>query len=144
MNEEDLISVGPAPLSVDEAVNFVKSGRGGAVAIFIGTVRHSSEGRDRITALEYEAYFGRAEDAMARVAQETRKRVPELIRIALLHRTGLLQVGEASVIVAVSTPHRKEAFEAARYAIDTLKEVVPIWKKEIWEGGSAWIEGSVP
>lgn len=113
------------------------------MAIFVGTVRDSSEGREGVISLDYEAYPGRAEEALRRVADATRARVPDLYRMALLHRTGKLEVGEASVIIAVSTPHRAESFEAARYAIDKLKDEAPIWKKETWGEGSAWVEGSV-
>ncbi|RIK05703.1 MAG: hypothetical protein DCC49_12315 [Acidobacteria bacterium] len=140
---EDLVSVGPEPLSIDRAVQHISSGQCGAMAIFVGTVRDSSDGRDGVISLDYEAYPGRAEEALHRVAEATRAKVPELHKIALLHRTGNLEVGEASVIVAVSTPHRADSFEAARFAIDTLKEEAPIWKKETWEDGSAWVEGSV-
>lgn len=139
---EDLVSVGPEPLSIDLAVEHIRSGQCGAMAIFVGTVRDSSDGRDGVVSLDYESYPGRAEEALSRVAVATREKVPDLHRIAILHRTGNLEVGEASVIVAVSTPHRAESFEAARFAIDTLKEEVPIWKKETWEDGSAWVEGS--
>lgn len=112
------------------------------MAIFIGTVRDSSEDRPGVVSLEYESYPGRAEEALARIAEETRESVPEVERLALLHRTGVLDVGEASVIVGASAPHRADAFAAARHAIDTLKAQVPIWKKETWETGSAWVEGS--
>lgn len=135
--------MGPEPLSIDRAVQHISSGQCGAMAIFVGTVRDSSDGRDGVISLDYEAYPGRAEEALHRVAEATRAKVPELHKIALLHRTGNLEVGEASVIVAVSTPHRADSFEAARFAIDTLKEEAPIWKKETWEDGSAWVEGSV-
>lgn len=138
---EDLVSIGPEPLSIDRAVQHISSGQCGAMAIFIGTVRDSSDGRDGVVSLDYEAYPGRAEEALHRVAEATRAKVPDLYRMALLHRTGQLEVGESSVIVAVSTPHRAESFEAARFAIDTLKEEAPIWKKETWEDGSAWVEG---
>lgn len=139
---EDLVSIGPEPLSIDRAVQHISSGQCGAMAIFVGTVRDSSDGRDGVVSLDYEAYPGRAEEALRRVAEATRAKVPDLYRMALLHRTGKLEVGEASVIVAVSTPHRAESFEAARFAIDTLKDEAPIWKKETWGDGSAWVEGS--
>jgi molybdopterin synthase catalytic subunit len=110
----------------------------GAVVTFLGTVRDLTDGRVT-TALEYEAYPGMAEKKLAEVEQEARARwaVGEMI---LIHRVGRLEVGEVSVAVAVSCPHRAEAFEACRYAIDRLKEVVPIWKKENWaDGSSEWV-----
>jgi molybdopterin synthase catalytic subunit len=110
----------------------------GGVVVFTGTVRDNAEGRDGVTQLEYEAYVGPAEARMAELADEARRRWPELGRIALLHRTGALAVTEAAVVVAVSAPHRGEAFEAARWCIDTLKATVPIWKKETWAGGEDW------
>jgi molybdopterin synthase catalytic subunit len=110
----------------------------GAVVTFLGTVRDLTDGRVT-TALEYEAYPGMAEKKLAEIEQEARARwaVGEMI---LIHRVGRLEVGEVSVAVAVSCPHRAEAFEACRYAIDRLKEVVPIWKKENWaDGSSEWV-----
>ena len=110
----------------------------GAVVTFLGTVRDLTDGR--ITAaLDYEAYPGMAEKKMAEIEQDTRSRWP-VGDIVLEHRLGHLEVGEVSVAVAVSCPHRAEAFEACRYAIDRLKELVPIWKKENWaDGGTEWV-----
>lgn len=138
----DLVSVGPEPLSVDKAIDHIGSGSCGAMVIFIGTVRDSSDERSGVESLEYEAYPGKAEEALLDVARLTRERVPDTEGIALMHRVGHLDVGEASVIVAVSAPHRGQAFDAARFAIDTLKERAPIWKKETWAEGSEWVEGS--
>jgi len=110
----------------------------GAVVLFLGTVREMTEGR-RTAALDYEAYAGMAEKKLAEIEEETRARWP-VGDIALVHRLGRLELGEASVVVAVSCPHRAQAFEAGRYAIDRLKEVVPIWKKENWADGSTeWV-----
>jgi molybdopterin synthase catalytic subunit len=110
----------------------------GAVVTFTGTVRDHSEGRPGVTVLDYSAYEGEAVSRMTAVACEARRRWPGLGRVALHHRTGPLGVSEAAVIVAVSAPHRGEAFEAARFCIDTVKETVPIWKRETWAGGSGW------
>src|SRR5207244_8415784 len=109
-----------------------------AIATFTGTVRDNSRAR-RVLYLEYEAYRPMAERKLGELAAEVARRWE--CRIALRHRLGRLEIGEASVMVAVSSPHRATAFEACRYAIDTLKVTVPIWKKEVWEGGEVWIEG---
>jgi molybdopterin synthase catalytic subunit len=110
----------------------------GGVVVFAGTVRDHSEGRSGVTALEYEAYTEQAEPRMRDIAAEARRLWPDLGRLALLHRTGLLGLGEVSVVVAASSPHRAEAFDAASFCIDALKASVPIWKREHWEGGSGW------
>src|SRR3989441_9045339 len=110
----------------------------GAVVLFLGTVRDLTGDR-RTVALDYEAYPGMAEKKMAEIERDTRGRWP-VGEMAMVHRLGHLEVGEVSVAVAVSCPHRAEAFEACRYAIDRLKELVPIWKKENWaDGSSEWI-----
>jgi molybdopterin synthase catalytic subunit len=111
---------------------------------FSGTVRDHAEGRVGVHSLDYEAYEPQVIPRLAAIASETRQRWPELGRIAMLHRTGHLELGETSVVVVVSAPHRGEAFEAARFAIDTLKTSVPIWKKEHWPGGSEWGADAVP
>jgi molybdopterin synthase catalytic subunit len=108
------------------------------VVAFSGVVRDHSEGRTGVTALTYEAYVEAAELRLHEIAGQARRRWPALGRIALLHRLGEVGLSEASVVVVVGAPHRAEAFEAARFAIDTLKETVPIWKQEHWDGGSDW------
>jgi molybdopterin synthase catalytic subunit len=110
----------------------------GAVVVFTGTARDHADGRDGVHTLSYEAYEEQALPRLHAVADEVVTRWPEVGRIALLHRTGDLAVGDAAVIVAVSTPHRAEAFDAARFAIDAVKASVPIWKKEAWAEGSEW------
>jgi molybdopterin synthase catalytic subunit len=110
----------------------------GAVVVFAGTVRDHAEGRPGVTSLDYEAYPEAAERVMTEVAEELRERWPPVGRLALLHRTGPLSLTDVSVVVSVSAPHRGEAFEAARFGIDTIKARAPIWKRETWEGGSAW------
>ena len=114
----------------------------GGVVLFLGTVRDLTDGKVT-TALEYEAYSGMAEKKMAEIEQDTRSRWP-VAEMALVHRLGRLEVGEVSVAVAVSCPHRAEAFAACRHAIDRLKELVPIWKKENWADGSTeWVHPGI-
>lgn len=110
----------------------------GAVVVFIGTVRDNALG-NRVLYLEYEGYAPLAEKELARIAQEAEQRWS--VAVAVHHRLGRLEIGEASVIAAVAAPHRAEAFEACRWVMDTLKATVPIWKKEFFEGGSHWVEG---
>ena len=114
----------------------------GAVVLFSGTVRDHAEGRAGVQHLTYEAYEEQAVPKMSDIAGEVRRRWPQTGRVVLLHRTGRLELGESSVIVVVSSPHRPEAFEAGRFAIDALKVSVPIWKHEVWEGGSDWGTGA--
>ena len=110
----------------------------GAVVLFSGTVRDHAEGRTDVQFLEYEAYDEMVVPKLREIVAETRLRWPETGRIALVHRIGRLGLGESSVVAATSAPHRPEAFAAARFAIDALKVSVPIWKREIWAGGSDW------
>lgn len=114
----------------------------GAEVVFTGTVRDHAEGRSGVSSLDYEAYTEEVEPRLAALAAEARRQWPDLGRILLWHRTGRMVVGEASVVVAVSAPHRGEAFEAAGWAIDTLKATVPIWKHETWEDGADWGTGA--
>jgi molybdopterin synthase catalytic subunit len=116
----------------------------GAVVLFSGTVRDHADGREGVEHLTYEAYEEAVDARLAAIASEARDRWPAIGRIAMLHRIGRLEVEESSVVVAVSAPHRAEAFEAARYAIDALKASVPIWKHETWREGSAWGTGATP
>ena len=124
-------------LSLDAAVAQVHDERAGAIATFTGTTRVESRGRT-VRYLEYEAYPGMAEDVMARIARELEARY-ELCAVAIHHRVGRVGIGETSVVIAVSAPHRADALAACRDAIDTLKETVPLWKKEVYEGGEEWI-----
>jgi len=134
----DWVALTGEALPVSKASAWVTTSRAGAVVCFLGVVRDHSEGRSGVTGLTYEAYESEAERRLREVAAETRRRWPVVERIALLHRVGELELSEPSVAVVVSAPHRPEAFEAARFAIDTLKETVPIWKREHWDGGSDW------
>jgi len=125
------------PLSLEAVVDEVRSDAAGAIATFVGTTRVRS--RDRtVVHLDYEAYEEMAEQVMAQIAAELAGRY-ELCAIAIHHRTGRVEIGEASVVVAVSAPHRQDALAACKDAIDTLKERVPLWKKEVYEGGEEWI-----
>jgi molybdopterin synthase catalytic subunit len=112
------------------------------VVLFSGTVRDHADGRSDVTSLEYEAYDDAVVPVFKNLAQEARHQYSGIGRIAILHRTGLLQLEESSVVVAVSSPHRGLAFEAARFLIDSLKTSAPIWKKENWAGGSDWGTGA--
>ncbi len=114
----------------------------GAVATFAGVVRDNSQGR-ATQYLEYDAYAGMAEKKLAEVGEEIRARW-DVDQVAILHRVGRLKIGDISVLIAVSAAHRGAALEGCAYAIDRLKEVVPIWKKEVWTDGEAWIEGDRP
>jgi MoaE-MoaD fusion protein len=126
-----------APLSLDAVVDEVRADEAGAIATFIGTTRVHSRGRT-VTHLEYEAYQGMAEGVMAQIAAELKSRY-ELCDVAIHHRVGRVGIGEPSVVIAVSAPHRQDALAACKDAIDTLKETVPLWKKEVYEGGEEWI-----
>ena len=125
------------PLSLDAAVREVADERAGAIATFTGTTRIESRGRT-VDHLEYEAYAGMAEREMERIAGALLARY-DLCAISIHHRTGRVAIGETSVVIAVSAPHRADALAACRDAIDTLKETVPLWKKEVYEGGEEWI-----
>jgi molybdopterin synthase catalytic subunit len=134
-----------SPLPVADATSWVTLPSCGAVVTFTGTARDHAPGRPDVHRLEYEAYEGPAQRRLEALAGEIRARWPEVGRIALLHRTGVVELGDAAVVVAVSSPHRAEAFEAARYGIDELKRTAPIWKRESWAGGESWgLEAQVP
>jgi MoaE-MoaD fusion protein len=126
-----------APLDLTAAVTEVADERAGAIATFVGTTRVASRGRT-VRHLEYEAYEGMAERVMDELAASLQQRY-DLCRISIHHRVGRVGIGEQSVIIAVSAPHRHDALAACRDAIDTLKETVPLWKKEVYEGGEEWI-----
>ncbi len=125
------------PLSLDAVVDEVRSPQAGAIATFTGTTRVQSRGRT-VLHLDYEAYQEMAEQVMTQIAEELKSRY-DLCEIAIHHRTGRVDIGEASVMIAVSAPHRQDALAACKDAIDTLKERVPLWKKEFYEGGEEWI-----
>ena len=125
------------PLSLERVVQEVASDDAGAIATFVGTTRARSRGRE-VVRLEYEAYEGMAEAEMARIAAMLKER-HDLLEVAIHHRVGPVEIGGTSVVIAVSAPHRDAALAACKEAIDTLKETVPLWKKELYVGGEAWI-----
>jgi molybdopterin synthase catalytic subunit len=129
-----------APLSVEAVLGAVEGPGAGAVTTFVGLVRDHNQGRS-VLYLEYEAYAPLAEKALALIVDEASTRWPGT-RMAIHHRTGRLEIGEASVVIAVAAPHRADAFAACRYAIERVKQIVPIWKHEHFEGGEVWIEGA--
>lgn len=127
------------PIRSEELIAAVSSDADGAVALFLGIVRDHNEGR-RVRFLEYHAYPAMAEAELERIEEEAKRRFP-ISRLRVAHRTGRLEIGDVSVGVAVASHHRKDAIDACRYLIDELKRTVPIWKREHFEGGVAWIEG---
>ncbi len=126
------------PLSMDRAAQWVQRADCGAAVVFSGTVRDHAPGRDAVDEVEYEAYDTQVEPRLRRIAESACERGPGIGRVVIWHRFGTLGVGDCSVVVAVSSHHRAEAFEAARYCIDTVKTSVPIWKRERWEDGEDW------
>jgi len=131
------IQIHSHPLSVDDCNQKVADDRAGGTVVFIGTVRNQTAGK-KVVRLEFESFIPMAIKEMTKIAQHVEEQW-DALHIAMHHRVGVLDVGEIPVIIAVSTPHRKAAFEACQYAIDTLKETVPIWKKEIFEDGDVWV-----
>ena len=140
----DWISITEHPLSPDELSNWVVRPNCGAVVTFSGIVRDHSSSRENVIALEYETNAAMAEQRLQDVIDEARKRWPALERVAVHHRIGRVELSVSTVVVAVSAPHRDVAFEAARFCIAALKASVPMWKRELWEGGSAWSDETSP
>lgn len=128
------------PIDANALVQAARTDEAGAVSVFYGVVRNSNLGR-RVLYLEYDAYPPMAEKKMREIAGQVRARWP-VTGIAMQHRTGRLEIGEPSVVIAVASPHRADAIEACHYAIDQLKSIVPVWKKEVFEGGEEWLEGT--
>jgi molybdopterin synthase catalytic subunit len=128
-----------APIDLNDAYNLADDGANGAIVLMSGMVRNQTEGRS-VECLEYQAYEPMAIKVFQRIGQEIRETWSEVTHVVIHHRTGKLTIGEISVLVAVGCPHRREAFAACQYAIDTLKHDAPIWKKEIWrDGSSTWV-----
>jgi molybdopterin synthase catalytic subunit len=127
-----------APLPIGELYEWAVRPDCGAVVLFSGTVRDHAEGRSDVEHLEYEAYDEHVVPKLEEIANEARARWSTLGNIVLVHRVGRLDLGESSVVAAVSAPHRPEAFASARFAIDALKVSVPVWKREIWASGAGW------
>ncbi len=134
----DWISITSDPLSPDELSTWVIQPNCGAVVTFSGVVRDHSTAREDVIALDYETVPELAERRLREIVDEARRRWPTLERVALHHRTGRVELSVSTVVVAVSAPHRDVAFDAARFCIDALKSSLPMWKKEVWDGGSAW------
>jgi molybdopterin synthase catalytic subunit len=138
----DVILIVDKTIDADALIRHVRTGADGAIVTFDGCVRNQSHGR-RTLYLDYEAYESMALAKMREIAAEARTRF-SIDRVAISHRLGRLEIGETSVFIAVSAPHRAAAFDACRYIIDTLKRSVPIWKKEYFEDGAVWADGELP
>jgi molybdopterin synthase catalytic subunit len=134
-----MIAIVSDSINVDAVIQSVAVPEAGAINVFVGTTRNHSSGK-RVLRLEYDAYVPMAEKMMAQIEKEIRSRW-EIHKISMVHMIGRLEIGMPSVVIAVSSFHRNEAFEASRYAIDRLKSIVPIWKKEFLEDGEEWVEG---
>jgi len=140
--EADWFELVHAPIDPFIPAQHVRAGQDGATVTFDGFVRNESHGR-RTLYLEYEAYESMALEKMRQIGEQLHQKFA-IHRVAILHRLGRLEIGETSVFIAVSAPHRAAAFDACRYAIDTLKRTVPIWKKEYFEDGAVWADGELP
>ena len=140
---EDIFEITREPIDKPGLEQRLLTGAAGAVVTFDGVVRDNNQGR-RVVTLQYEAYAPMAVKEMRKVGDEMRERWPALERIGIIHRFGELDVMESSIVIVVTSPHRLVAFEACHYAIDRVKETVPIWKKEIFADGEAWVEGHKP
>ncbi|UTR15390.1 molybdenum cofactor biosynthesis protein MoaE [Salipaludibacillus sp. LMS25] len=125
------------PIQIDEVIAKVTDRNAGAITTFIGTVREMTKGKKTIS-LKYEAYIPMAEKKLSQIGDEIKANVPEA-KVAITHRIGSLNISDIAVVIAVSTPHRDDAFTGSKYAIERIKEIVPIWKKEHWEDGEKWI-----
>lgn len=139
---DDLVLLTRDPISADELIKHVRQARDGAVVTFDGCVRNHSHGRTTLY-LEYESYESMALEKMKEIAVSLHT-LFAIDSVAIVHRLGRLEIGETSVFIAVSAPHRKAAFDACHHAIDTLKKTVPIWKKEFFEDGAVWADGELP
>jgi molybdopterin synthase catalytic subunit len=132
-----LFAITKEPISIEEVVKKVIRPEAGAVTTFIGTVREFTNGK-RTLFLQYEAYVSMAEKKLAQIGEEIQEKWPDA-QVAITHRIGKLDISDIAVVIAVSTPHRKDAYEANQYAIERIKQIVPIWKKEHWENGEEWV-----
>jgi len=137
MSMEKLFEVVEQAISVDQVISRLADPAVGAITTFVGVVRGETDGRETLY-LEYEAYPEMAEATLKQVGQEVQERWPEIRQAAIVHRTGRLEIGETAVVIALSAAHRRQVFDALHYAIDRIKEVVPIWKKEVWADGEEW------
>lgn len=137
VNSNINIHISPTPLDTESCIDWVMTPESGGIDVFIGTVRNATKGKP-VTGLEFEAYVPMALSEMKKIAETAMAKWP-LNKVLIHHRAGLLNIGEIPVVIAVSAAHRDAAFEACRYAIDTLKQTVPIWKKEVFEDGEVWV-----
>lgn len=137
MNSENLFLITKDVIQIEEVANKVLHRNAGAITTFIGTVREITRGKKTLY-LEYDAYISMAEKKLAQIGDEIIEKWPDA-RVAITHRIGRLEILDTAVVIAVSTPHRKDAYEANEYAIERIKQIVPIWKKEHWEDGELWI-----
>jgi molybdopterin synthase catalytic subunit len=131
------VKISDKTLDIQSCIDWVSTPECGGIDVFIGTVRNATKGRE-VTRLEFEAYESMAINEMKKIAEQVLAKWP-VQRIAIHHRVGVLNIGEIPVVIAVSAAHRDAAFGACRYAIDTLKETVPIWKKEVFDDGEVWV-----
>lgn len=132
-----MIKISQEPIDVNEVIDNVKSNAAGAIDVFIGTVRNNTADK-AVSRLDFEAYESMALKEIEKIIQQAKNKWP-ILKMSIYHRKGILNIGDIAVVIAVSTPHRKDAFEACKFAIDTLKETVPIWKKEVFEDGAIWV-----
>jgi len=132
-----MIEITDQPIDKNKIINAAESLEAGALNVFIGTVRAKTANK-KVIRLEYECYEPMAVSEIEKIFEEASQRWP-ILKVAISHRIGILQLGDEAVVLAVSTPHRKESFEACQFIIDTLKQTVPIWKKEVYEGGEEWV-----
>ncbi|WP_237073488.1 molybdenum cofactor biosynthesis protein MoaE [Mucilaginibacter mali] len=134
------IHISPQPLNIQTCIDWVMAPGCGGIDVFIGTVRNATKGK-RVLRLEFEAYEKMAISEMQKLADQAMRQWP-VQRVAIHHRTGVLEVGEVPVIIAVAAAHRDATFDACRFLIDTLKKTVPIWKKEVFEDGEVWVSAT--
>jgi molybdopterin synthase catalytic subunit len=132
-----MIEITDQPIDKNKIISAAESLEAGALNVFIGTVRAKTANK-KVIRLEYECYEPMAVSEIEKIFKEASQRWP-ILKVAISHRIGILQLGDEAVVLAVSTPHRKESFEACQFIIDTLKQTVPIWKKEVYEGGEEWV-----
>ena len=141
--DQDIFEITREPIDKAGLEQRLLTGAAGAIVTFDGVVRNQTKGRP-VVSLQYEAYAPMAVKEMRRLGNEIRERWPDVDRIGIVHRFGELKISESSVVIVITSPHRRVAFEACRFAIDRLKQTVPIWKKEIFDDGEVWVEGQLP
>jgi molybdopterin synthase catalytic subunit len=138
LKAKKMIKISAEPIDIQACIDAAQSERAGAIDVFVGTVRNHNNAKE-VVRLEFEAYDTMAVKKMEELAQQAKSRW-DIEKIVMIHRKGVLDIGDVAVVIAVSTPHRAASFEACQWLIDTLKQVVPIWKKEIYQNGEEWLE----